>query len=499
MAKKSRPAPQASAEALDTLVQQFSQPLAFLRELIQNSLDAATNRIEVEVVYDEGESCARVQVTDWGEGMNREVIDTQLTRLFSSTKEGDLTRIGKFGIGFVSIFAPNPKAVVVDSGRDGEYWRVLFHPDRSFERLQRHEPIEGTRVTSYIPVARNRFDKFRQECLQTVVYWCKHCDVEIRFNGKPINQPFELGLPAEVRLEVPGSEVVAAPSLDDEPFYGFYNRGLTLLEGTGSPRPGVSFKLRSMYLEHTLTRDNVVQDKHYEKAMAVLDRAVTRLLPVRLFQELASRPDDVHLWKLAVDLAGRHKDLPPECLEFKLFPSHGGTLALGDLKRASQVAWSPSSGPLIESLMSQRVAVLTGEAPWPLELARQFFQVPLAEEHWFLAQPLEPGADLAQLLEVANRLLPGPRLQGGDFSQCGRLASRVSLTCSTPGRAEPVGKGGKQVLVNLQHPLVEDLSRVVTRDPSLAGYLLGRAVLLETGRKLERQLLQAAIKRRQSP
>ncbi len=142
------------------------------------------------------------------------------------------------------------------------------------------------------------------------------------------------------------------------------------------------------------------------------------------------------------------------------------------------------------------MAVLTGES-WPLELARQFLDVPLAEERWFLAQPLRPEGELAQLLEVTNQLLPGPNLHGGDFSWCGRLSSRVSVMCSNPGQAEPVGKGRKLTLVNLRHPLVEDLSRVVVRDPSLAGYLLGRAVLLENGRRLERQLLQAAVKRRQ--
>ena len=35
-----------------------------------------------------------------GEGMNEEIIDHQLTRLFASGKAGDLTKIGKFGIGF---------------------------------------------------------------------------------------------------------------------------------------------------------------------------------------------------------------------------------------------------------------------------------------------------------------------------------------------------------------------------------------------------------------
>jgi hypothetical protein len=58
--------------------------------------------------------------------MNREIIEKQLTRLFSSAKDGDRTKIGKFGIGFVSVFAIDPHIVCVDTSRDGEHWRVLF-------------------------------------------------------------------------------------------------------------------------------------------------------------------------------------------------------------------------------------------------------------------------------------------------------------------------------------------------------------------------------------
>ena len=101
-------------DALDNLVHQFARPLDFLRELVQNSIDAGTPRIEVRVRYtpaepgDDKPGVVAIHVDDWGEGMDEAIIDSQLTRMFSSTKEDDLTKIGKFGIGFTSIFAIQP-------------------------------------------------------------------------------------------------------------------------------------------------------------------------------------------------------------------------------------------------------------------------------------------------------------------------------------------------------------------------------------------------------
>jgi hypothetical protein len=84
-----------------------------------------------------------IEVADAGEGMTREIIDNRLTRLFSSAKEGDYTKIGRFGIGFVSVFALDPEIVCVDTGRAGEHWRVVFRRDRSFERIRLTEPGGG--------------------------------------------------------------------------------------------------------------------------------------------------------------------------------------------------------------------------------------------------------------------------------------------------------------------------------------------------------------------
>ena len=81
-------------QALENLVNQFARPLDFLRELVQNSIDAGSPRVEVWLRHRPDESLMEIHVDDFGEGMDERVIDEQLTRLFSSTKEDDLTKIG---------------------------------------------------------------------------------------------------------------------------------------------------------------------------------------------------------------------------------------------------------------------------------------------------------------------------------------------------------------------------------------------------------------------
>ena len=131
----SSPAPLELGDALDALVDQFADPWSFLRELIQNAIDAGSLEIDVLLDHDPDQGMMTIEVVDNGEGMDREIIDARLTRLFSSAKDGDYTKIGRFGIGFVSVFAIEPELVCVDTARAGEHWRVLFKKDRSFERI----------------------------------------------------------------------------------------------------------------------------------------------------------------------------------------------------------------------------------------------------------------------------------------------------------------------------------------------------------------------------
>jgi len=106
-------------QALGNLVKQFAHPMDCLCELGQNSIDAGTPRIEIELRYTPpgegaGTGVLEIEVADFGQGMDEQIIESQLTRLFSSVKQGDL---GKFGIGFTSVSAIDPALVRVVTGR----------------------------------------------------------------------------------------------------------------------------------------------------------------------------------------------------------------------------------------------------------------------------------------------------------------------------------------------------------------------------------------------
>ena len=299
-------------QALANLVNQFARPLDFLRELAQNSIDAGSPRIEVWVDYlpprDGHEGVLRIGVDDFGEGMDEAIIDGKLSRLFESTKDDDLTKIGKFGIGFTSIFAIQPDAVVLLTGRHGTYWKLHFRADRSFDKLVYDEPVSGTKITLFKQLAPDAVDTFVRDAKANLTYWCEHSDTPITFDDRTaggaavdaaaeaadpfaafddeavggaeaINRP--LDVPGELwhHHTAPGTEVVIGYGPD--PRYGYYNGGLTLLNtpnrdalGDYEGRLGhLTFKVKNDRLEHTLTRDNVLQDDHWNAAMRVVIEA----------------------------------------------------------------------------------------------------------------------------------------------------------------------------------------------------------------------------------
>ena len=292
-------------DMVDNLASQFASAWDCMRELAQNSMDAGTDRIDVWLEFVEGEGhkgTIAIHVDDFGEGMDEAIIDGQLTRLFSSNKEGDLTKIGKFGIGFVSIFALSPHAVLLQTGRGGEYWEILFDRDKSFTKTRLEYPVEGTQITLFLEGNRARYGECVEAARASLTKWCHHSETEITFEDRSdlerpaeaINQPFEVDGLSLIRQSHPGSEIVMALSAD--PVYGFYNRGLTLAFG-GDPEGvlgdrwshfrGIALKMKSRYLEHTLSRDGVLRDEQYEKAMELLQAAIPAVHE-RLGQDLAA-------------------------------------------------------------------------------------------------------------------------------------------------------------------------------------------------------------------
>lgn len=67
------------------------------RELLQNSLDAGSTRIDIEISKDEEKGGSIVRFQDDGCGMTREVLEKVYFRLGESTKDSDEDSIGGFG------------------------------------------------------------------------------------------------------------------------------------------------------------------------------------------------------------------------------------------------------------------------------------------------------------------------------------------------------------------------------------------------------------------
>lgn len=517
-----------AGDTLDNLVQQFSDQFAFLRELVQNSIDAGSTRVDIEFEYtpnkDNDKGVFVLHVNDTGEGMTREVIDTKLTRLFSSSKEDDFTKIGKFGIGFVSIFALKPKAVFVDTGKDGEYWRIYFKEDRTFDRLVLPRPVEGTQIKWIKELTPKENEDYRAESWRTLKLWCKHAEAEVYIDGQLLNEPFDLPHELAVTHEALGTYVTCAPTLEERPFFGFYNRGLTLYEGHDVNIPGVTFKIRSRYLEHTLTRDNVIKDKNYEKAMGILREAVDKKLRPALFAAARAKTDDSVLGYLAYHLAKVPADLEQE----PIIPSLGQKkISIRELRREikqhKELLFEEQSNAVVQRLIDDGRLVVRWRGPDAEPGLGQMLRiladkVPMHTANSVYASPtlltaLPEVQD--KMIQAAMRILhragsPYRKVVAGNFKYLNSsVDDRLYLPCDKPSeliRIDKKNKGGlltrllgwnkdTTVILNAAHPLIEPHFRLKPQFRREGTYLLASAIVSDDGISKEQstKLLEAYL------
>jgi molecular chaperone HtpG len=370
-------------EVFKNLVDQFSDPFTCLRELVQNAMDAGTEQIEIKTSYlsDPGGVC--LELRDFGEGMNRDIIDGKLTRLFSSDKENDLTKIGKFGIGFVSVFSLKPELVIVDTGRDGEYWRIAFDGGTDFQLFKLHQPIEGTSVRMYKLLPYEEFDEFEERAQRTVSQWCRHSDIEILFNSDRVNRPLEVDSVCRVDVRDPLGRFNVGLTNQFPSRYGFYNSGLTLNEGETEDVPGVTFKVLSNHIEHTLTRDAVLKDDNYKKVMKKLGE----ILAVQLFDQLCKQMQS-DLRDATAGLAGsylrsRYEDLTGAQLRQPFLKDFfGETISLKQLEKCAKEETrffvTNKASVLAERAAREGIPVLPiARSSTTAELLSSLFEVPV--------------------------------------------------------------------------------------------------------------------------
>lgn len=298
------------------MVRQFADPHAFVRELVQNAIDAGASCIEVRAELASGD-LATFSVSDDGCGMDRATIEGPLLTLFSSSKEGVEGAIGRYGVGFVSVFAIEPEMVLVQTWRQGESWVVRMFPDHSYE-LESGSPRDGTGtcVSLHRALGRNDFVQHTLRCKDALLRWCRHAPCPIYLTTAVWDAAPErvrIDRQATLRAAVfvsetdgaqrflvgptEGSDLLGpaaagdADGADGVDFAGFYNRGLTLLETPDVPQAlrGLRCKILSPRLQHTISRDDVRRDEAFDAAVQAVERLARQALPAALARELEAQ------------------------------------------------------------------------------------------------------------------------------------------------------------------------------------------------------------------
>ncbi|MBL8950730.1 MAG: ATP-binding protein [Myxococcaceae bacterium] len=494
---------EASRDLVDELVHQFTDPYAAYRELVQNSIDAGSNRIEVTLAFRPGTDggLMTASVRDWGEGMSQKVIDDYLLTKFRSSKENDLTKIGKYGIGFVSVFALKPDAVTVDTGRDGESWRVLFRQDRTYELLKLSEPVEGTTVTLHTRATAAQYEEHVARTRAALARWCRHSEVDVAFafggvdgsaapEAVTLHEPVAVDAVFQVEHKEEGLHVVLGPARVLPATSGFYNRGLTLLETTEQLLPGLALKVVSATLEHTLTRDNVKRDEAFARAIGVAKRLaegpLLELLPGEL-TKAAERKDGANDWRALFQYAAQR--VPKKALTLRA--PGGGAVPPKLLSSALVVA--PARTPLTERLVATGTSVLEAHRDDPLALgvskALGAAHVMLADALFTYAEPTTAAAPsgfaaaLTELLAGAKCPVEGvalARVRGAGETEAWvfiEALGRPIVAAAATKKLERKKKHGLLCL-NVGHEAVESTLPLMQRAPRLSALLWARQLLV---------------------
>lgn len=492
-------------ETLNDLVAQFSDPYAFVRELIQNSIDAGAQRIDIRMQYDE--KMLVVEAVDDGEGMDKATIEGYLLTLFRSTKEDDLTKIGKFGIGFVSLFAMDPRQVIVDTGRDATWHRVIFDIDRNYTLLEMPDPFEGTTVRLEMERDAATAQRDCERIREGAVRWCGFAQADIStaasgiargWGATSIARPFSVDSPVVVEHKEDGLHAVLGPSRS--PTVGFYNQGLTLWEQEQAMIAGVSFRVMATHIEHTLTRDNVMRDRHFERVMGRLLALAQGALGDAVHTALATadlqRTRDIfasishdHVWQW-------RKDAP-------LLPNvSGGRASLGDLQQAApgwlrslwtgnarskrELLWATPGDELGLAVEAAGHLVLAASAPDDAHLlfAAELVGAEILDVYARYRAPRRPASDaerearfacantLARALDILFVLHPARCVGRAQLAVCQREPFSVEVI-----RGDGV-REGEHLLVDIEHPLYRSLCALPREQMAP---LLVRAALVAAG------------------
>jgi molecular chaperone HtpG len=531
----------AVAEARETglvadMVKQFADSYAFLRELCQNSIDAGTPAVEVTLSRGANDEVT-TSVADTGSGMTLEIVESALLTLFNSSKDGDESKIGKYGVGFISVLAIAPSFVLVETWREGRTLRTRIGRDHRYvvEELPPREG-SGTRVTLEHQMNAEEFSAHAARAEASLLRWCRHARVPIHFSVTDYTNPgqarhLRIDRPLEVYAVTSVSEVTdehhivvgpAAGSRDlsrpagmpeieaAERFAGFYNRGLSLYESSVEvfeEVEGVRFKISSPKLKHTLSRDDVRRDAGLAKLVKRMRQLVEKQLPKRVSEELALEAEraagtgDASRYVRLLEAAlGEPVTLPPKQIWFPLANSIAGKRVMTAKEVLSRLPWrrlpltAPMEDELTRALAAAGQAVVLCSDPSVTRVL-----CTLAGSHQAAHASHVVTSELASTELTATDAELLSRVQAA-LERCRRRVERVKLVRAVgfSSQRSVIGVGkpglfsaaeadaasrdfekGATLLLDTRERAVALARKKATTSPELAAALLARVILLD--------------------
>lgn len=508
---------------VDDLVKQFADPYAFLRELIQNAIDAGSPAVEVRIAFDDGAGATRVAVRDDGEGMTREVVEDQLLVLFRSTKERDPSKIGKFGIGFSSVLAPGPRVVVITTARDGRRLIVHLRADLAYELFDGGPATRaGTTVELELPMRADEVEPFVRGSRAALERWCRHASVPIHLHAPGGDAPVRIDRPLDledaiVAVTATGDggalHAVVGITAAGTPCAGFFNHGLMLHETAEDLAGRLAFKVQDARLGHTLSRDNVRRDGAFRRAVGFVRDLAERELPAAAARAIraAAESGDRRAYRDLVDaIALARVDVSWRDWVFPLLAPVGDRRAIGAGELDRRRPWGGRARTRLTAALDGAGVPLVdlgaGASTWLADQVRAITGVELVdvERELTLVEPvaLTPTDELllrhlGELLDVAHRAPRGIVLaelagesrelvvaggRGDATLALGRTESDPWVLDRKRAHRNPLGLLRRPTLVlRANHPVVVATRRRAVDDPATAASLLARVLLVRIG------------------
>lgn len=330
----------------------YSSPRVFVRELLQNAVDAITARraleplhpgaIAIELIPATATEPATLVMTDDGIGLTRDEAETFLATIGRSSKREAVAALredflGQFGIGLLACFMVADEIVVVSrSARGGPAVEWRGRPDGTYSVRDLDTPLAaGTRV--YLRARPDAADWFVADSIRGLLdTFGRHLPVRatLTVNGTtgqvtghdfPWELPFGATETRERALRQAGTEILHLPVMDvldieadagkvrglafvvggtvspvDRPAHRVYLKRMLLGESVPGLLPDWAFFIRAMVntdaLTPTASREQLYDDAAFDLATEELGEAIRDALvrmaaddPVRL-----GRIVDVH-------------------------------------------------------------------------------------------------------------------------------------------------------------------------------------------------------------